>query len=230
MRKYKHIFFDLDRTLWDFENNTTLTLKEILIHFNLQGIIRDEELFIQQYHRHNDYVWDLYKNNHIKKQELRAERFRLLLLDFGIVNPELVRLIDEYYITESPRKSLVIPHAHDILEYLSEDYQLYIITNGFQEIQETKLQSSNIHCYFKTVFTSDKLKVSKPNKQFFEAVIKSCNARKTESIIVGDDLENDIKGAANFGIDQVWFNPKHLSGPIQPTFTIYNLEELKTIL
>jgi putative hydrolase of the HAD superfamily len=230
LRKYKHIFFDLDRTLWDFDNNTALTLKEILILFNLRGIIRDEEFFIHQYHKHNDYVWDLYKKKCIRKKELRAERFRLLLNDFGIVNSELVRLMDEYYLAKSPQKPLVIPHTHSILEYLSRRYQLYIITNGFQEVQETKLQSSNIYHYFKKVFTSDKLGISKPNKQFFEAAIKSSNARKAESIVIGDDLENDIKGAINFGVDQVWLNPNHLLATIQPTFTIYSLEELKAIL
>lgn len=230
LRKYKHIFFDLDRTLWDFEKNSTLTLREIVDHFNLKERIKDTELFCQTYHKYNNYVWDLYKNNQIKKQELRTERFRLLLADFNIFNTQLIQAIDKYYVKNSPRKPLLEESAHEVLEYLNKRHEIYIISNGFYEVQEMKLISSEIRHYFNKIFTSDKLEVSKPNKLFFEYAIKSANARKKESLVIGDDIENDIKGAINFNIDQIWYNPTHGLAKVKPTFEIHHLKEILNIL
>ncbi len=230
LKNYKHIFFDLDRTLWDFERNSSLTLLEILEHHNLKDKITDTGLFVQTYHKYNDYVWDLYKKKKIRKQELRTERFRLLLNNFGIHDINLAQSIDKYYIENAPKKPLVIHPAHQVLDYLYKKYQLYIISNGFWEVQETKLKSSNIRRYFIKIYTSDKIGTSKPDKRFFEYAVKSANARKSESLVIGDDIENDISGARNFGIDQVWYNPSELKTELNPTFTIRHLDELLDIL
>jgi putative hydrolase of the HAD superfamily len=230
LKKYKHIFFDLDRTLWDFDKNSSLTLIEIIDRFDLANKIGDREVFCQKYHKHNDFVWDLYRNNQIKKQELRRERFRLLLADFNLFDSKLIESIDKYYVENSPRKPILIDSADDVLEYLNSKYCLHIISNGFQEVQELKLSSSKIRHYFKFIFTSDKIGVSKPKRQFFEYAVKSANARKTESLVIGDDMQNDIIGARNFNIDQIWYNPPGEIANIKPTFEIRHLKEIQDIL
>lgn len=230
MRKYKHIFFDLDRTLWDFDKNSSLTLLEIIEHFDLTNKVKDKDNFCQTYHKYNEYVWGLYRNNQIKKKELRKERFRLLFADFNLYDPKLIESVDDYYVKNSPKKPITIDSAEEVLQYLDARYCLSIISNGFQEVQELKLISSKLRHYFRFIFTSDKIGAAKPGKQFFEYTIKSANARKTESLVIGDDIHKDIVGAKNFNVDQVWFNPSGKTAHIKPTFEIHHLKEIMEIL
>lgn len=230
-KKYKHLFFDLDRTLWDFEKNCSETLLEIFDHFRLGQWLPAPNLFAKTYHRHNDYLWECYKNRKITKDFLREERFRLTLAEFGIKNHPLCSKINAFYMQKSPTKPNLIDGATDTLNYLSNKYLLYIISNGFLNTQLAKLKSAGIESYFTKVFTSEVAQSAKPDKVIFDYSIKSSNARKLKSLMIGDDLSNDILGARSAGIDQVWFNPKRLTSSIPPpTFVIERLIELKELL
>ena len=230
MTKYKHIFFDLDRTLWDFDSNSAQTLLEILDYFNLEDKVSNSHQWVEAYRKYNREVWKRYEAKQINKKELRLERFRLLFSEYNINDELLISKVSDYYIQYSPTKTGTMPFAKELLEYLYSKYKLYIITNGFFEIQKTKLQAAGIDKYFLKVFTSDIIGAAKPDRKIFEASVKSVNARKVQSLFVGDSLDNDIVGAKRFGIDQVWFNHDKIKSDVVPNYEIYSLEQLKSIL
>jgi putative hydrolase of the HAD superfamily len=228
LKKYKHIYFDLDRTIWDFDGNSYQTLKEILEKFDFT--VSNSNDFYITYQYFNEQYWKMFREGKVSKEKLRLERFIKTLDKFGIRDIALAEKISDDYIRIGPTKTGLIPHAREILEELSEEYSLYIITNGFIDIQENKLRNSGVSQYFKKIFTSEHAKSSKPNRGIFEFALKSVNARKKESLMVGDDYEVDILGAREFGIDQVYYNPVNLKHEVNATFEIRSLIELREIL
>ena len=117
-----------------------------------------------------------------------------------------------------------------MLEYLrGKDYALHLITNGFETIQHSKLKHSGLTGFFEEVITSEGSNSLKPHKQIFEYALRKTGATQKESIMLGDDIEADIVGAKNAGIDQVYINHKHIPPPVQPTYTVYSLKELENI-
>jgi len=148
-KKYKHIFFDLDMTLWDFEKNAFEAYEEIFERFNLHQLgIQNLDSFLKVYFEHNDNLWEMYRNGKIDKNNLRSERFRLTLIDFGIDEPSLAKMIGDEYVSISPLKTNLFPNTHEVLEYLRTRYHLHIITNGFDEVQHPKLRHSALDKYF----------------------------------------------------------------------------------
>lgn len=227
-KKYKHIFFDLDMTLWDFETNAHEAYKDIYEKFLLHGRgIRSIEAFLRYYFVHNDNLWDQYRKGEITKEFLRSRRFELTLLDFGIDDPKLAEDIGLEYITISPKKTNLFPHAHEILKYLQDKYPLHIITNGFEEVQFTKLKNSKLDGYFQHVITSEDAGSKKPDPGIFNYALDKAGARAEESLMIGDDPEVDVMGAQSAGMDGIYFNPKHLVSNGAIKYVIHDLIELK---
>ncbi len=229
-KKYKHVFFDLDRTLWDFENNSSDTIKSILIHHDLSELIEIFEKFIEVYTINNNRLWKLYRKGQVKKEQLRVTRFHLTLKKFGINNIDLAKTIDKEYLEASPRSKNLMPNAIEILNYLISSYKLYIITNGFRETQFIKLNSTGILKYFSKIITSDEIGYAKPDFRIFHSALSSVNAKKSESLMVGDDYNVDIIGAQKYGIDQIYFNYKNEPTLGKATYEVNSLLEIKNIL
>jgi len=231
LKKYKHIFFDLDRTLWDFEKNSSEALSEIFCEFKLEEkSIPSSEEFISVYQKINDEMWDDYRNGHISKKVLRSERYDKTLQYFGVENQELAERIGCHYIAESPKKTHLFPFAHETLSYLKEKYSLHIITNGFEEVQHIKLLHSNLMQYFTEVITSEQAGYKKPAKEIFEFALQKANAKPSESLMIGDDLQVDILPAKAMGMRQVYFNPEKQNHSEKIDFVICSLDELTEIL
>lgn len=229
--KYSHLFFDLDRTLWDFEKNSKEALTEMYIHFNLENMgISSSELFIERYKIHNEYLWSLYREQKIDKESLRSYRFQLCLKDFAIDNNKLASDLGDMYIHSSPYKTHLFPFTHQVLTYLKTKYRLHIITNGFQEVQLIKLNKSKLDVYFDQIITSEQIGVKKPDARIFNYALTSTNANSSESLMLGDDFPVDILGAKKIGMDQVFFNPFREKTEIKPTFEISCLSELLHLL
>ncbi|NOU46235.1 MAG: noncanonical pyrimidine nucleotidase, YjjG family [Bacteroidales bacterium] len=225
--KYKHLFFDLDRTLWDFDASSYQTFVYMYEKYNLKSIgIQSLDEFTEVYHKHNDHFWDLYRNGEITKDLLRGIRFQATFDTFGIDNKTLVGQITEDYLYHSPRNVFLFPNAHKTLDYLRDRVELHMITNGFEEVQEIKMQSSDLRKYFKTVVTSEEAGVKKPDARIFEYALKRAGATADESIMIGDDLEVDIEGARLIGMDTVYFNPAKLPHPGNATYEISDLADL----
>jgi putative hydrolase of the HAD superfamily len=228
--KYKHIYFDLDRTLWDYEKNAGEALEDVYNLHGLERIIPGLPEFVENYKRNNELLWIAYRMGNIKKTELRVTRFYNTLKQFGIKNRDLAAKLDKDYIARSPWKTNLFPGTRETLQYLSGKYSLYILTNGFAEVQYIKMNESGLAPYFLKMFTSDEAGYQKPHAGIFEHAVKSVNAKKKECLMVGDDLVADIQGAQGFGMDQVFFNPNGTAHGKNPTYEIKQLEELRDIL
>jgi len=229
--KFKHIFFDLDRTLWDFEINSHRTLEELFSTFNLKEKgVKESDNFIRIYKEYNEKLWRLYRVGKISQVDLRRERFQRTLAYFEIHDFALAEAIGDQYISICPQKSQLFPHSIEVLEYLNKKYKLHIITNGFHKVQHVKLKYANLTKYFDTIITSEKAGMMKPDPKIFEFALETTNARSSESIYVGDDLEVDILGCQNCGIDGVYFNPKREKHVEEVTFEISCLSQLKELL
>jgi putative hydrolase of the HAD superfamily len=229
--QYKHLFFDLDHTLWDFEANSRQTLLELFHSMDLAARgVTDFEQFHKQYLIHNDKLWDRYRNGFIKVDELRWKRMWLTLLDFKIGDEPLARRMGEEFLDALPTRNILFPYAIEILMYLREKgYQLHLITNGFEKTQHSKLQYSGLSGFFACVITSEGSNSLKPHKEIFDYALRRAGAAPAESIMLGDSVEVDIQGAINAGIDQVYVNHLGIEPAIKPTYTVSNLKELEKI-
>ena len=230
MMKYKHIYFDLDHTLWDYRANSYEAFQDLYYHYELDKKIESLDTFVKVFVKYNDILWDQYRKGEIKKKFLMTERFILTLGEFGIHNHGMAEQMGHDYITISPYKTNLLPNTLEVLAYLSPKYELYILTNGFNEVQFIKLRESGLASYFKKVITSEDVGFQKPRKEIFEYALKTVNARKSESLMVGDDLRVDVLGARDFGIDQVFFNPDRKEHTEDVTYEISSLNELQNIL
>ena len=226
----KHLFFDLDRTLWDFETNSHETLLEICERYKLKEIgVSNYEEFIKIYKKINTELWNLYRINKISQKNLRRERFQKSLEHFGVKDYILSENIGEYYINICPRKTKLLPYAHKVLDYLQHKYTLHIITNGFDKTQHIKLDCSKLTSYFQQIITSEKTGFKKPNPLIFYHALKLSQAIIEESVYIGDNLEIDIVGCQNTGIDGVYFNPEIIKHNEKPKHEIQCLSQLMKI-
>jgi putative hydrolase of the HAD superfamily len=230
-KKYRHLFFDLDHTLWDFEANARITLLELYQKMNLeQRGINDFDLFHKNYLAHNEKLWERYRNGYIKQEELRVKRMWLALLDFKIADEILAKEMSIQFLDLLPTRTILFPYALEILEYLTQrKYELHLITNGFEKTQHSKLKYSGLDKYFKEVITSEGSSSLKPNKEIFDFAFKKTGAKPTESIMLGDSIDVDIIGAMNAGIDQVFINHLNIHIDVKPTYVVTSLKELEGI-
>ncbi len=229
--KYKHIFFDLDRTLWDFETTALEAFNIIHEKYKLSQFgVKSGKHFHDAYTFHNERLWNLYRVGEITKEVLKGKRFHLTLQEFGLEDKELAENIGEDYTTISPKLVNLFPNSIEILEYLHDKYNLHIITNGFSEVQAVKLSSSGMDKFFQKVITSEEAGVKKPDLRIFKYALEKAKATSGESLMIGDDYEVDIVGAQNVGLDQVYFNPQQLNNSNGCTYEIQNLIELKEFL
>lgn len=227
MKKYKCVFFDLDHTLWDYETNSEEALYELFREYGFKSSFKE---FYQSFVKINTEIWDAYDRGLVGRDVIRNERFDRIFKSVGINDYALSLQFSEDYVRESPKKAHLVAHAKNVLDYLRPRYPLYIITNGFEEIQSTKLASSGITDYFKGVVTSARAGCKKPEKEIFEFALRENGFGCSETIMIGDNLLTDIAGARNASVDTVYYNPYKLPHKESVTFEIQSLKELTTIL
>ena len=221
------IFFDLDHTLWDFEKNSALAFETI---FNKHKMEVPLEEFLKYYVPINLKYWEWFINETINQSQFRYGRLRETfdLLDFEI-EEEKIMFLSQEYIFYLPQFNFLFDGAIAILDYLKPKYNLHIITNGFQEIQNNKLKNANIGHYFQTVTNSEMAGVKKPNPKIFEYALRQANATNIASIMIGDCIVADVNGALDFGMDAILFNANRISIP-QNIKQVSHLLQLKEFL
>ena len=208
-KKYRHIFFDLDRTLWDFDAAAEVAFERVYEKYNLKSLgIPSAHDFHEVYHPLNERLWELYRADKITKDDLNRTRFVLPLEHYGIHDVELADHLSEDYVYWSPRIVRLIPGTMELLDYLKPKYHLHLITNGFQEVQHIKLSGSGLEPYFETLTVSEEVGVKKPNPEIFQYALRKAHARAEESLMIGDEMAVDIDGARAVGMDTLLFNPK----------------------
>ena len=229
--KYKHIFFDLDRTLWDFDAAAEVAFERIYEKYDLKSLgIPNAHEFHEVYHPLNERLWEQYRANEITKDDLNRTRFVLPLEHYGIHDTALADRLSDDYVYWSPRIVRLVPGTMELLDYLKPKYHLHLITNGFQEVQHTKLSGSGLEPYFETLTVSEEVGVKKPNPEIFHYALNKANAKPQESLMIGDEMAVDIDGARAAGIDQVFFNPngEHVGG--ERTYEVKSLLDIKAVL
>lgn len=231
MKKYKHLFFDLDHTLWDFDRNTSEAISELYQIFNFsKWTFFEFNDFMVIFNEVNNYLWNKFNHGQIGRDELRHKRFALILGELGVSEKEIPEGIGEKYLELAPIKPNVIPYTHEILSYLKPNYQLHIISNGFDDVQHSKMKASKIHEYFDLIVTSDSSGYRKPQKGIFEYAMKEAGASKSDSIMIGDNMETDIIGAQNAYMDHIFFNPNGFQHDLNVTYEISSLKQIMNIL
>jgi len=231
MQKYKHLFFDLDHTLWDFDANARETLLELYEVFDLSArVFAPFDDFYRRYLYHNEILWDRYHKGLIKADELKWKRMWRTLLDFKIGDEPLSKAMSGRFLELLPTKKILFPHTREILDYLlNKKYVLHLITNGFENTQQSKISNSGLGHYFTHLVTSETSNSLKPQKEIFEYAMNKAGAKLEESIMIGDNQEADIQGAINAGTDSVLINHIQATTQLQPTYTVTHLRELESI-
>ena len=227
---YKHIFIDLDDTLWDFHANARLSLHEVFENRKLYQYFENFDHFFKIYAKRNLELWELYGKGEVTKEFLMVERFRHPLALMGVDNDQLAIQIGDEFLDILPTKTTLVPFAIELLDYLYPKYSLTIISNGFVEVQYKKLRSANIEHYFTHIVLSEAAGALKPDKRIFEYALKLNNATAAETIMIGDSYAADIVGARNAGIDQVYLTTKFDMNEKKATYWVKGLEELFEIV
>lgn len=231
MKQYKHLFFDLDHTLWDFDSNAKIALEILYTEFDLtQKVNTAFDDFYQKYLYHNHLLWNRYHEGLITAEDLKWKRMWRTMLEFKVADEPLARQLSERFLELLPVQTKVFPHTFEILEYLQQkNYSLHLITNGFEKTQRTKLKNSGLDKYFTHVITSEGSNSLKPKKEIFDFAIIRAGTVCRECIMIGDNLDADIQGAINAGMDCIFVN--HINAPahIQATYTVTHLKQLEEI-
>lgn len=224
--KITDIFFDLDHTIYDFEKNSELTFLQIFEDLNLD--VHSD--FMKHFKPINDYYWDKLTKKEITHEYLRYAR---LADTFKMVNmqpsDEIIYQIADLFIENLPNYNHVFEGAHETLSYLKSKYNLHIITNGPDKVQELKLKNANLNQYFCTVTNSELAGVKKPDPEIFNYALNLAKVSAEQSLMIGDNLDADINGALNVGLQVVWFDEFNTKTEQEFT-TINKLIELKNIL
>lgn len=231
MIQAEHLFFDLDRTIWDYETNSRETLEDLYQEHLQDKTLSSKEEFIEIFRIENAKLWDLFTANKIDKVFLRNKRFYNSIQKVGVDSKRLGLIMEDHYIEHTPSKKLLIPGAVETLNYLSKRYTLHIITNGFEDVQHFKLRNCSIDHFFKEVITSDGAKARKPNTAIFDYALKRAGVSNKESVMIGDDPLVDILGAIQAGWDQtILVNTMNLSHSLENITEVSELTELKNLL
>lgn len=224
MKQITDIFFDLDRTLWDFETNSQTVLETLYREYNINKYFPNFLLFFKKYKEVNEAMWQQYYKKEITKDDVRLLRFYHTIGE----EKEMCAEMSQSYINISVYQTAVFPDAHEVLSTLKErGYHLHIITNGFTEVQHRKLRNCKLDSFFDTVTTSEDAHHHKPDIRAFQFAIKQANTNIANSAMVGDDLVTDIQGAKDTGMYTIYFNPNRIN--IAHTADI-EIGELKSLL
>lgn len=227
LKNIKHIFFDLDHTLWDFERNSGLAFETI---FSKNNITIGLSEFLEVYSPINFEFWRSYRNNEISKEALRYGRLKKSFDALGMtVVDETIMNLSNDYITHLPDHNHLFQGTIELLEYLKPKYNLHIITNGFEEVQHKKLSNSGISDYFDVVVTSEMAGVKKPNSKIFNLALDLAKAQPNESVMIGDSYEADIEGANAYGMHSIFFD-QNRSQIQNGQLKAHNLKEIITFL
>lgn len=231
MKSYSCILFDLDHTLWDYETNAEETLKELYIRFRLEERgVTSFRFFVETFRRVNRDLWDRYDRGLIGQDVIRTERFDRVFRDTGVEDYRTAMEFSGQYLRELPMKKNLLPEAREILEYLAPRYPITIVTNGFDEIQSTKIASAGIGHFFTHVVTSQRAGNKKPSRKIFEFALLQTGHAPEHAVMIGDNLQTDIAGAAATGIDTIFFNPDRIAHSEPVTHEIASLLELRGLL
>ncbi|MGN0021416.1 MAG: YjjG family noncanonical pyrimidine nucleotidase [Sphingobacterium hotanense] len=227
----KHLFFDLDHTIWDFDKNAEETLHDLYFKYKFDDLfnIPTSDSFIETYTVNNHRVWGLYHHGKIDKPTLRYLRFADTFTQLGVDPSMFPTEFEEEYLAICPTKTNLFPNAHETLAYLKDKYTLHLISNGFKEACEKKLEHSKLSPYFNTIVISEIIGINKPDPRIFEHALQNGQALREQAVMIGDNIDADVRGAQNAGIEAIFFNPLEVEKPGDVNYMIKDLKELQEL-
>ncbi len=228
----KHLFFDLDNTLWDFDKNSRVVLQKLFSDNGFEKKLSvNFETFHEFYYKKNDELWHLYYFNKIKKEELRYRRFYDSFLNFGMDNLKLSKEIAEEYVKISPYSKELLPGCIEMLEHFNKTYHLHIITNGFAEVQNIKIDNCGLRSYFKEIIISEEHGLTKPHVDIFRLGESLAKTTPDKCIMIGDNWVSDIEGAIGAGWKCVFIEGKQPAKYAHENISVIKeLHELRSLL
>ena len=228
MKGLEHVFFDLDHTLWDYDRSSKETLLEIYERFDVSSSSVSQKKFLNTFYDINDGLWHRYNIGEIDREYIKKNRFKTIFERLE-VDTTLSEAASGYFLNHCSVKPYLMPDALTALNYLRPKYKLHVITNGFLDSQTNKIKSSGIDKYFDTVVTSECANSRKPSSEIFEYALSKASAAKENSIMIGDNPKTDVKGAREFGLQTVFYDPSQRRRSLAD-YTISSLYELLKLL
>lgn len=229
MKKYTTILWDLDQTLLNFDLSMEHALRAV---FDQYGMPIDEEI-TARYDTINRSYWLRLESGELTKEQVTVGRFRTLFEELGIthVAPEQ---INADYQRELGNVYFYMDGAKELVTLLKEKgYRQYVVTNGVNSTQASKMKRSGLDRIMDGVFVSELMGYPKPRKEYFDACFVALpGVTREECILVGDSLTSDMRGAENAGVASCWFNPAGRAKDVEvrTDYEIRRLEELLAIL
>lgn len=198
LKHKKHLFFDLDDTLWDFHSNSSSVLTDLYQQFDLKTKLGvSVEVFLEHYHRINLALWKQLYKREVDKTYLRIQRFNLVLKFFGYENYGESLAISEVYLQLAPKGTALKYGCKETLTELQKNYTLHIITNGFAESQHKKIDACGLRPFFKNIVISEEHNSVKPETKIFRIAESLANTAAEYCVMIGDNYDSDITGAIN---------------------------------
>lgn len=225
--KYKHLLFDLDGTLFDYDKAESDALQSTFLQF---GFNYNQE-YLNKYREVNSQIWQDFENGKITQKKLKTKRFEHLADSLQLKYDSFD--FSKKYLLNLSKGIELIDGAQNLLETLYGKVKLFLITNGLTIVQKPRIKNSTIGKYFEDEIISEEVGFAKPQKEIFDLAFgKMNNPAKHEVLIIGDSLTSDIAGGINYGIDTCWYNPdsKETENDLKPTHEIQDLNELINLI
>jgi len=223
------VFFDLDHTLWDYDTNALETLREIYEQFKVSAIFDEFDTFTNRFFVGNEVLWSQYNRGEVDREHIRQTRFAQLLAGTELARNGAAVEMADYFTTEGPRKSALIDGSIEILDFLHSKYCLAVITNGFTDVQAVKMECSGIDHYFEEVITSESAEARKPSTEIFSHALELTGNHHEQVVMIGDNLETDIKGASAADWHSVWLTDSEAAAP-KKAVKVRRLQEIQRLL
>lgn len=221
--KYSILLLDADETLLDFKRAESHALEET---FRCYGLAFNEEIHAM-YRTANHELWSAFEEGAITKEDILNRRFRNLFARLGI-RDELAGFEEEYQLALG-RGGFLLPHAMEVCRRLSGECRLYIVTNGVQATQESRLDLSGLRPFLSGVFVSEAVGYQKPKREYFDYVFARIpDFDRDKTLMVGDSLSSDMRGGAGAGLATCWYNPAHIKNDAQVQID-YEIDDLRKL-
>jgi putative hydrolase of the HAD superfamily len=234
MKRYTDLFVDFDDTLYDTHGNAVIALRELFEAMHLERYFQQPELFYDEYWKTNIDLWTRYSKGEITRDYLIVERFRRPLSTGRGLVPDKAFCLEasDRFLDFCSSKPGLVDGARELTDYLlAQGYRLHLCSNGFHEIQYKKLRACGLDRCFHSVILSEDAGYNKPAPQFFDYALRVSGAKREHTLMIGDNLQTDILGAKQAGLDTAYFNrfPDY-PAPEPVTYEVISLQQLMDIL
>lgn len=201
--KSTFVFFDLDNTLLNHSSAEKSAQKATYSAFSeLQEVALD--LWLETYRTKNRGLWEKYQRNEIDRYHLQKARFSDTMNSLNL-NSERSGEIGTAYMEFYRNHWQWVTGAREALVHISEKYRTGIITNGFKETQQLKIEQLQLNSYCSKFLISEDVGKMKPHPAVFDRATEMAGVPRDQILYVGDSYTSDIMGGKNAGWRTAWF-------------------------